>query len=195
MSDINGGAGFPNANGSPLLPGTTFVGPLIAGNIPHSDGSGALAALGATGPGTANAGYVVMAQSAVVSQTTTAGQSAGVFVSSIVIPAQSQIVRILLMVTTVWTTATTTLGVGASVGTTNATAFTAAANLQGSTLGQVSGTPTTAAQIANWDNVSNATFQASGPVDVQIIITSGGGIGGGVGTLTVEYLQGINMAS
>lgn len=194
MSDINGGFS-PNANGSPIFPGTVFTGPLIAGNIVHSDGSGALAGLGETNTGTANQGYVVMAQSAVVSQTTTAGQSAGVFVSSIVIPAQSQIVRVLLMVTTVWSTATTTLGVGTTAGTTAATSITAAANLQGSTLGQVSGTPTTAAQIANWDNTSNATFQAGGPVDIQIIITSGGGIGTGVGTLTVEYLQGINMAS
>jgi hypothetical protein len=194
MSDINGGVS-PNPNGSPIFPGTVFTGPLIAGNIIHSDGSGALAGLGETNTGTANQGYCVMAQSAVVSQTTTAGQSAGVFVSSIVIPAQSQIVRVLLMVTTVWSTGTTTLGVGTTAGTTAATSITAAANLQGSTLGQVSGTPTTAAQIANWDNTSNATFQAGGPVDIQIIITSGGGIGTGVGTLTVEYLQGINMAS
>jgi hypothetical protein len=194
MSDINGGVS-PNPNGSPIFPGTVFTGPLIAGNIVHSDGSGALAGLGETSTGTANQGYCVMAQSAVVSQTTTAGQSAGVFVSSIVIPAQSQIVRILLMVTTAWTTGTTTLGVGSTAGTTAGTAFTTAAGVAGGTAGQVSATPSTTAQIANWDNVSNATFQSGGPADVQIIITSGGGIGAGVGTLTVEYLQGINMAS
>lgn len=189
MSDINGGAGYPNANGSSIFPGTGFTGPLTAGNIPHSDGSGTLAALGGTGPGTANAGYAVMAQSAVVTQTASA------LATTIVIPAQSQIVRILLMVTTAWTTGTTTLGIGASAGTTAATAFTSATGVAGGTIGQVSATPSTAAQIANWDNVSNATFQTGGPVDVQIIVTSGGGAGSGVGTLTVEYLQGINMAS
>ena len=189
MSDINGGAGYPNANGSPLLPGTTFTGPLIAGNIPHSDGSGTLAALGSTGAGTANAGYVIMAQSAVITQTASA------LATSIVIPAQSQILRIVLMVTTAWTTGTTTLGIGATAGTTNATAFTTATGIAGGTIGQVSATPSTAAQIANWDNVSNATFQSAGPVDVQIEVTSGGGAGSGVGTLTVEYLQGINLAS
>jgi hypothetical protein len=194
MSDINGGFS-PNANGSPIFPGTVFTGPLIAGNIVHSDGSGALAGLGETNTGTANQGYVEMAQSAVVSQTTTAGQAAGTFVSSIVIPAQSQITAIKVMITTVWSTATTTFGIGSTAGTTNTTAFTTAVGVQGSTLGQITALPSTAAQIANWDNISNATFQSGGPVDVQIIIVSGGGIGTGVATLTVHYLQGINMAS
>ena len=188
MSDINGGAGYPNAAGSPIGPGTSVSGPFIAGNVLHSDGSGNLAALGGSS-GTANAGYAIMAQSAVITQTASA------LATSIVIPAQSQILRIVLMVTTAWTTGTTTLGIGATAGTTNATAFTTATGIAGGTIGQVSATPSTAAQIANWDNVSNATFQSAGPVDVQIEVTSGGGAGSGVGTLTVEYLQGINMAS
>ena len=188
MSDINGGAGYPNEAGSPIGPGTSVSGPFIAGNVLHSDGSGTLAALGGSS-GTANAGYVIMAQSAVITQTASA------LATSIVIPAQSQILRIVLMVTTAWTTGTTTLGIGATAGTTNATAFTTATGIAGGTIGQVSATPSTAAQIANWDNVSNATFQSAGPVDVQIEVTSGGGAGSGVGTLTVEYLQGINLAS
>jgi hypothetical protein len=187
VSDIQGGQ-YPNPNGSPVQPGTTFTGPLIAGNVPHSDGTGNLAALGGSS-GTANAGFAVLAQSAVITQTASA------LATSIVIPAQSQILRIILMVTTAWTTGTTTLGIGATAGTTNATAFTTATGVQGSTLGQVSATPSTAAQIANWDNVSNATFQTGGPTDVQIEVTSGGGAGSGVGTLTVEYIPGINMAS
>jgi hypothetical protein len=189
MSDINGGAGYPNANGSSIFPGTQFTGPVTVGNIPHSDGSGTLAALGGTAGGTANAGYAVCAQSAVITQTASA------LATTIVLPAQSQILRILLMVTTAWTTGTTTLGIGATAGTTNATAFTTASGVAGGTIGQISATPSTAAQIANWDNVSNATFQSGGPVDVQIEVTSGGGAGSGVGTLTVEYIPGINMAS
>jgi hypothetical protein len=191
--DVNGGQTYPNANGSPIGPGTHTTGPLLAGGVINSDGSGNLASLGGQ-VGTANVGYVAMAQTAIVSQTTTSGQSTGVFVTPIVIPAQSQIVRILLMVTTAWTTGTTTLGIGATAGTTAGTAFTTATGVAGGTAGQVSATPSTTAQIANWNNVSNSTFQTV-PVDVRIIITSGGGVGAGVGTLTVEYIQGINNAS
>ena len=140
MSDVNGGQ-YPNPNGSSIFPGTHTTGPITAGNIIHSDGSGTLAGLGETGSGTANVGYVVMAQSAVITQTASA------LATSIVIPAQSQIVRILLMVTTAWTTGTTTLGIGATAGTTNATAFTTATGVQGSTAGQISALPSTAAQI------------------------------------------------
>jgi hypothetical protein len=189
MSDVTGnGAGYPNGNGSSIFPGTQFTGPITAGNINATSGT-ALASLGATAPGyMGNAGFAVMAQSAVITQTASA------LATSIVIPAQSQILRIILMVTTAWTTGTTTLGIGATAGTTNATAFTSATGVAGGTAGQVSATPSTTAQIANWDNVSNSTFQ-SVPVDVQIEVTSGGGAGSGVGTLTVEYLQGINLAS
>lgn len=193
--DINGGQ-LTQTNGNPIFPASSFTGPLVAGNILHSDGSNTLAALGGTAGGTANAGYVVMAQTAVITQTTSSGQSTGVFLTPIVIPAQSQILQVTLMVTTAWTTGTTTMGLGATAGTTAGTAFTSAAAIQGSTAGLVTGIgPTTTAQIANWDNVSNATFQSGGPVDVQLIVTSGGGVGSGVGTLTVWYLQGINNAS
>jgi hypothetical protein len=191
--DVNGGQ-LVQTNGNPVFPGSQFTGPLLAGNIVHSDGSGILAGLGGSAGGIANVGYAHMTQSAVVSQTTTSGQSAGVFVSTIVIPAQSQITAIHLMVTTAWTTGTTTLGVGTTAGTTAGTSLTSATAIQGSTAGLITSTPTTTAQIANWDNTSNATFQAGGPVDIQIIITSGGGIGSGVGLLTVEYVQGINNA-
>jgi hypothetical protein len=192
MSDINGGAGFPNANGSPLLPGTSFAGPLIAGNILHSDGSGTLAGLGNTANGTANAGYAVMVQSAVVTQATNSGV-AGVFNSTIVIPAQSQILDIHFMVTTVWSGASPNFSVGTTAGTTAATSLTANTNT-GVALGKLVFSPTTAAQIANWDNVSNATFQAGGPVDVQIQVASAN-TGTGVGTLSVIYVQSINLAS
>jgi hypothetical protein len=190
MSDINGGFS-PNPNGSPPLPGTSVSGPYIAGNVLHSDGTGNLASLGGS-VGTANAGYAVMVQSVVVTQATNSGV-AGVFNSTIVIPAQSQILDIHFMVTTVWSGASPDFSIGATAGTTAATAFTAATET-GVAIGKLTFAPTTAAQIANWDNVSNATFQTGGPVDVQIQVASAN-TGTGVGTLSVIYVQSINLAS
>jgi hypothetical protein len=182
--DINGGQN-PNPNGSPVFPGTVFTGPLIAGNIGHSDGSGTLASLGSTGAGLANQGYCMMAQTAVITQAASAGQSAGVFVTPIVIPAQSQIERITLNVTTAFSGTATTLGVGSTASQTALTA--AAAVVTSGVLGTIpiqSGTGAT--QVANWDNVGNT--------DIQITTVSTN-TGTGVGTLTVSYLQGINNAS
>jgi hypothetical protein len=184
MSDINGGAGYPNANGSPIGPGTSVAGPLIAGNVLHSDGTGNLAALGGSA-GTANAGYAHMTQSEVITQAASAGQAAGVYKTGIVIPAQSQITAIKAMVTTALTGSASTFGIGDTV---SATAFTLAdAVVTSGALGQVSVTPGTGAtQIANWDNVGNT--------DVQIVVKSTN-TGNGVMTLTVQYVQGINLAS
>jgi hypothetical protein len=183
MSDINGG-NSPNPNGSSIFPGTQLTGPITAGNIIHSDGSGILAGLGQTGLGTANCGYCVMAQAQPITQATN-GTAAGVFTTGIVIPAQSQITSITLMVTTAFSGAATTLGIGTSA---SATALTAAsAVVTSGALGKVILNPgTSLAQIANWDNVGNT--------DVQIVVTSTN-TGAGVALLTVEYLQGINQAS
>jgi hypothetical protein len=185
MSDVNGGQ-YPNPNGSPIFPGTTFTGPLLAGNVIHSDGSGTLAGLGETNVGTANVGYAHMTQAqAGVTQAASAGQSAGVFVTSIVIPAQSAITSIKLRVTTAFSGTATTLGIGTTA---SATALTAAnAVVTSGALGDVTITPGTGAtQIGNWDNVGNS--------DVQIVLTSTN-TGNGVATLFVEYMQGINLAS
>jgi hypothetical protein len=187
MSDVSGnGAGYPNANGSSIFPsGVQVTGPLTSGNIPATSGT-ALAGLGQTGPGfMGNAGFAIMAQVCVVTQASGA--------TTIVLPAQSQILNMYAMVTTAFTGGTTTFEVGATAGTTAATAF-AAAGVAGGTIGRVVIAPTTAAQIANWDNVSNATFQTTGPTDVEILITPAN-TGSGVMTFTVGYLQGINNAS
>jgi len=185
INDIQPGF-YPNPNGSPVEAGTTFTGPIFSGNVIASDGTGNLAALGGSA-GTQNIGYVQMAQSAVVTQA-----NGG---TRITIPAQSQITDIYLMVTTAWTGAAATLNIGATAGTGAATAFTAANAVTASALGQLTILPGTGAtQIANWDNVSNATFQTGGPQDVQLLVTSAN-TGSGVGTLTVFYIQGINLAS
>ena len=185
INDIQPGI-YPNPNGSSVTAGTTFTGPLFSGTVFNSDGTGNLAGLG-NNIGTQNIGYVLMAQSEPITQASGA--------TSITIPAQSQIVSMTLMVTTAWTGVATTLGIGATAGTSAATAFTAATAVAGGTKGLITATPGTAtAQIANWDNVSNATFQTGGPTDVQILVTSTN-TGSGVGTLTVTYIQGINQAS
>ena len=175
MSDINGGFS-PNPNGSPIFAGTTFVGPLLAGNVVHSDGTGNLAAAGTLNGGTANVGYAIMAQSQPITQASGA--------TALVIPAQSQILRITAMVTTAFTGASTTFGVGTTA---SATALTAAGAANGAALGLINLSPgPNATAIGNWDNV--------GSTDIQILVTSTN-TGSGAATLTVEYIQGINQAS
>jgi len=180
--DITGGQ-LTQTNGDPVFPGTVLTGPVIAGNIVQSDGTNNLAGLGSQS-GTANQGYATMGQSCVITQATNTGV-AGQFACPIVIPAQSQIKSIKLMVTTAFSGTATTLGIGTSA---SAVALTAAnAVVTSGALGQVTITPgTSLTQIANWDNVGNQ--------DVQIVVLSTN-TGTGVGTLSVEYLQGINLAS
>jgi hypothetical protein len=178
--DINEGA-LTQPNGSPPVPGSSFAGPLLAGTVQHSDGTNNLAGVGGT-TGTANRGYAVQAQACVITQATNDG-TAGQFACPIVIPAQSKIVRMALTVTTAWT-ATSTLGVGSGA---SATAFTAAGGVNAAAIGVVEIPPQAAAtELANWDNV--------GTQDVQIVVLSTN-TGAGVGTLLVEYIPQINLAS
>lgn len=179
--DVLGGQTTQTA-GNPPFPGTLFTGPLLAGNVVSSDGTNNLAGVGGT-TGTSNVGFCVMAKSCVITQATNVATT-GLFECPIVIPAQSQILGIYLMVTTAWTTTTTAeIGTNAS-----ATAFTASQSVTGvGTLGQIIIPPGTGAtQIGNWDNV--------GTSDVQIVVTSGS-TGSGVGTLTIIYIQSNDMAS
>ena len=145
---------------------TVFTGPVKAGNVLDSDGTGNLAGVGGSS-GTANVGFCVMAQSAVVTQV-----AAGV-VTPIVIPAQSQILGIQFMPTTA---GTGTIAISTTAGTSLVAAVAPA------------GTPYifTSANPGAWDNVGNT--------DVQIKATASAD-GAGVGTLTVTYVQAINNAS
>jgi hypothetical protein len=179
--EINGGvlnAAGVQANGSPIFPGAYFTGPLLAGNIVHGDGSGVLAAVGETQLGVANSGYANMVQTSAGVTQGTAIQYGG---NPIVLPAQSQITDIYMMVTTI---GTGTFGVQFSTG----TAITGAAVGSWTALGQLSTTllPSTGPTIALWDNVGNT--------DVQVGIVSSAN-GAGIGTLSVFYVQGINNAS
>lgn len=161
---------------------TTFTGPIKAGNVLNSDGTGTLAGVGGDS-GMANVGFAVMAQSEEITQATN-GATAGVYTTEIVIPANSQILSITLLVSAVWSGAATTLGIGTTV---SATALTAAAAVAGGTKGVVSASPGTVdAAIANWRDV--------GADDIRILVTSTN-TGTGVGVLTVTYIQSINLTA
>lgn len=161
---------------------TVFTGPIKAGNVLQSDGTNNLASVGGSS-GQANVGFATMAQSQIITQATN-GSSAGVFTTNIVIPADSQIIGIDLLVTTAWTGTASTLGIGTTA---SATALTAAGAVAGGTKGLVSANPGTVdAAIANWKD--------TGPVDIQVVVTSTN-TGNGVGVLTVRYIQSNNLTA
>jgi hypothetical protein len=142
---------------------TTFTGPIKAGDILNTSGT-------TLGEDVTNVGYVVMAQSAPVTQASGA--------TSIVIPADSQILDIKVMVTSVWSGAATTFGVGTTA---SATFLTAAGALDGVAVGPLSATPgTDATRAGNWNDV--------GTTDRKIAVTSTN-TGTGVGVITVTYIQ------
>lgn len=148
---------------------TTFSGPLRAGTIRDTTGT-------TLGTNVANVGQVVMAQSQVVTQAS--GDT------TIVIPANSQIVEITLYVTAVWSGVATTLGVGTTA---LATAFTAAGAVAGGTVGIVSVTPGT-------DATRTGAFIDVGSTDIKMKVTSTN-TGTGSAVLTVRYIQNNNLTA
>jgi hypothetical protein len=148
---------------------TTFSGQLRVGEIQNTTGT-------TLGVDVANVGQVVLAQSAAITQAATTTPT------NIVIPANSQILRITLSVTTAWTGGATTTGVGTSA---LATAFTAAGAVAGGTIGKVGVTPGT-------DATRTAAFLDVGTSDVRIVVTNTN-TGSGVGAITVEYIQNRNL--
>jgi hypothetical protein len=142
---------------------TTFSGPIRAGNIRNTTGT-------TVGTNIANVGQVVMAQSSAA--------------TTIVIPANSQIVEMTLYVTTAWDGVASTLGLG---NTALATAYTAANAVAGGTVGIVSVTPGT-------DATRTLAFVDVGTTDVKIVVTSTN-TGAGAGYLTVRYVQANNLVA
>ena len=116
---------------------TTFTGPITAGDVLDTTGS--------TVGTLRNVGYVEMSQQAAIVQSATAASTA------IVIPANSTIVSIDVLVTVAWSSATTTYTL--SVGTSStATELVAATNANA--VGKLSLTPgTDATKTALWANV------------------------------------------
>lgn len=249
--DVNGGT-YPNSNGSPIFPGTSFTGPLLAGNVQRSDGSGLVANLGETNLGASNVGYAQMVQSATISNASFTGSISGTtltvsavtagtlnigsvitgsgittntvitgiisaptfgtgtytvnnaqtissesmtcvtVVTPIVIPAQSQITDIYLMVTTA-AAGVTISGIGSyttpgGTGTYAPTYLVPSGSQAVSPVGQLNSQLLPASgQIAAWDNTGNS--------DIQVTFTFSGASAVAAGTLTVFYVQGINLAS
>jgi hypothetical protein len=111
-----------------------------------------------------------------MSQSSAVTQASGA--TSIVIPANSQIVDIKVFVTTAFTGAATTFGVGTTA---SATFLTAAGALDGVAVGPLTASPgTDATRNGNWIDV--------GTTDRKIAVTSTN-TGSGVGNIVVTYLQ------
>lgn len=148
---------------------TTFTGPVKAGDVLNTTGST---------PGTIkNVGTLVAAQSAAITQSTTASAT------SIVIPANSTIIDIELFVTTAWSSATTTYTV--SVGS-SATATELVAATNANAIGILALNPgTDATRTAAWVN--------TGTTDEVIWVKSGApDTTPGAGRLVVTYIQAAN---
>lgn len=144
---------------------TTFTGPVRAGNILNTSGI-------TVGKDVKNVGTVVMAQTYALTQAGTATALG----TTIVLPANSQIVEMNLFVTTVWDGTASTFNIG-----TTATATELVVTGAGGTLGVISPTAgANATRVAKWQDV--------GTTDVRIFVLSTN-TGAGVGKLTVRYIQ------
>ena len=150
---------------------TTFSGPIRAGNIKNTTGT-------AVGTNIANVGYVVM------TQTFSADLSGGALAASVtdvVIPANSQIIDLVIDVITAANT-TTNLSVGDTVGG-------AATVLNTYASGTDAGRkyPTTQAGAA-------LGWQDTGTADIRLTVTASAATTAGLVRFTVLYAQNNNLA-
>lgn len=144
---------------------TTFTGPIRAGDILNTSGT-------TLGKDVRNVGSVVMVQTFPITQAGTATALG----TPIVLPANSHIMNIQMVVTTAWTGAATTFNVGTSAAATELVSAGA-----GGTIGVIGLLPgSDATRTANWDD--------TGTVDRRVFVQSAN-TGSGVGTLTVRYIQ------
>ena len=139
---------------------TTFSGPVKAGTVREG--------------ASANVGYVVMSQSEAITEL---GANTA---SSIIIPANSQIMNMYVLVQTAWDGGTNTIDVG-----TSADPDLYCDGLPATALGNHRVTATYTGTEAKWKDV--------GTSDVTVYYDSVAG-GNGVGVLTVEYLQNRNLS-
>tara|TARA_Y100001951_G_C11215617_1_gene225619 strand:+ start:389 stop:838 length:450 start_codon:yes stop_codon:yes gene_type:complete len=146
---------------------TTFSGPVKAGTINATTGT-------TVGTDMKNIGFVVMAQSEAITEAATSAST------DMIIPANSQIIDIKCLVTTVWDGGTNTLDVGDG-----STTDLYVNGMVASAAGLVNMTAATTGTGANWRDV--------GTTDVRISVDSVA-TGSGVGVLTVWYIQNINLS-
>lgn len=144
---------------------TTFSGPIRAGNIFDTSGT-------TLGKDVKNVGSVVMVQTFPITQAGTATALA----TTIVLPANSHILNMQMVVLTAWTGAATTFSVGNT-----ATSTEYVSGAAGGTIGVIGLLPgSDATRTAAWDD--------TGTTDKRVFVLSAN-TGSGVGTLTVRYIQ------
>ena len=139
---------------------TTFSGPVKAGTIREG--------------ASANVGTLVCAQSAAITELAANTESA------IVIPANSQIINMCVLVQTAWDGGTNTIDVG-----TSADPDLFCDGMPATAVGNHRVTAAYTGTEANWKDV--------GTSDVTVYYDSVAG-GNGVGVLTVEYIQNRNLS-
>ena len=148
---------------------TTFSGPVKAGTISNTTGT-------TVGTDMKNVGFTLMAQSAAISQSTTAAAS------GIIIPANSQIVECYVYVTTAYDNSAT-LSIGTSSTSTELCTAVAVSTANVIKLGSQA----TIADSDAWEDI--------GSTDVKIFTDSSATTAdAGVATLTVTYIQNNNLA-
>tara|TARA_R110000823_G_C15841575_1_gene491250 strand:- start:522 stop:977 length:456 start_codon:yes stop_codon:yes gene_type:complete len=148
---------------------TTFSGPIKAGTIKNTTGT-------TLGSDVKNVGFTVMAQSAAITQSTTAAAT------GIVIPANSQILEATVFVTTAFdNTATLSIGTTASSNELATAVAVSTANV---------------IKLASQATITDAdAWEDVGTTDVEIYVDSSATTAdAGVGTLTVTYIQNNNLA-
>lgn len=144
---------------------TTYSGPIRAGNIRETTGT-------TLGTDVKNVGSVVMVQHYPITQALTATALA----TTIVLPADSHILNMQMVVLTAWDGAATTFSVG-----TSATSTELVSGAAGGTIGVIGLNPgSDATRTGNWDD--------TGTADKRVFVLSAN-TGAGVGTLTVRYIQ------
>jgi len=149
---------------------TTFTGPIRAGDILNTSGT-------TLGKDVKNVGSVVMIQVFSITQAGTATALG----TNIVLPANSHIVNMQMVVTAAWTGGATTFSVG-----TSATSTELVSGAAGGTIGVIGLLPgSDATRTANWDD--------TGTTDKRIFVLSAN-TGTGVGTITVRYIQAHDLA-
>lgn len=157
---------------------THFSGPIKAGPIQNTSGT-------TLGSDVANTGFVVMAQSQAITQAASAGQAAGLYRTDIVIPANSQILDISILVTAAWSGAAQTVNVGISATATELAV--AGDNNLSTTLGLKAIIPgNDATRAGNWKD--------SGATDDRIWVLSTN-TGTGEGVIIVRYIQNNNLTA
>jgi hypothetical protein len=157
---------------------TVFTGPLLAGNVLNSDGTGNLSGAGGSS-GTQNVGFVSMFQFSAVNGVVNSAipQSTTAFATSIVIPAQSIITDIYVFVTTVLNSSAT-ISIGTS------TACNELATGISGAVGQ---------QTVSVTSLVPAWLNSSSTQDIQIYCKASAqsGTAGGY-IVAVSYCQGVN---